>query len=84
LENYFLSGDLEAQIDAFVTDYNHRSYHESISNSPRLTSTSDVGPPSWQSEKGSNDRRLLTADCSTSYRPPEITNPMRQSLPYLP
>jgi putative transposase len=32
LENYFLPGDLEAQIDAFVTDYNHRRYHESIDN----------------------------------------------------
>ena len=32
LENYFLPGDLEAQIEAFVDDYNHRRYHESISN----------------------------------------------------
>jgi transposase InsO family protein len=32
LENYFLPGDLEAQIEAFVTDYNYRRYHESIDN----------------------------------------------------
>jgi putative transposase len=32
LENYFLPGDLQAQIEAFVTDYNHRRYHESIDN----------------------------------------------------
>jgi len=32
LENYFLLGDLEAQIAAFVDDYNHRRYHESIDN----------------------------------------------------
>ena len=32
LENYYLPGDLEAQIAAFVTDYNHLRYHESISN----------------------------------------------------
>ena len=32
LENYYLSGDLEAQIDAFVAYYNHRRYHESIDN----------------------------------------------------
>jgi putative DNA-invertase from lambdoid prophage Rac len=32
LENYFLPGDLEAQIATFVDDYNHRRYHESIDN----------------------------------------------------
>src|SRR6478752_6878135 len=32
LENYFLPGDLETQIDAFVAYYNHRRYHESIDN----------------------------------------------------
>ena len=31
-ENYFLPGDLEAQIDEFVTHYNHQRYHESLSN----------------------------------------------------
>jgi putative transposase len=29
LENYYLP-DPEAQIEAFVTDYNHRRYHERI------------------------------------------------------
>jgi putative transposase len=32
LENYYLPGDLEAQIDAFVADYNHLRYHESLGN----------------------------------------------------
>ena len=32
LENYFLPGDLEAQIAAFVDNYNHRRYHESLDN----------------------------------------------------
>jgi putative transposase len=32
LENYYLPGDLEAQIEAFVEHYNHGRYHESLSN----------------------------------------------------
>jgi transposase InsO family protein len=32
LENYFLPGDLEAEIGAFVDDYNHCRYHESLDN----------------------------------------------------
>jgi putative transposase len=32
LENYYLPGDLEAQIQAFVDHYNHRRYHESLGN----------------------------------------------------
>ena len=32
LENYYLPGDLEEQIEAFVADYNHHRYHESIDN----------------------------------------------------
>jgi len=32
LENYFLPGDLEGQIKAFVDHYNHQRYHESLNN----------------------------------------------------
>ena len=32
LENYFLPGDLEHQIAAFVDHYNNRRYHESLGN----------------------------------------------------
>jgi putative transposase len=32
LENYFLPGDLERQIAAFVNHYNNRRYHESLGN----------------------------------------------------
>ena len=32
LENYYLPGDLQAQVAAFVDHYNHRRYHESLAN----------------------------------------------------
>ena len=32
LENYYLPGDLEAQIESFIDHYNHRRYHESLNN----------------------------------------------------
>ena len=32
LENYFLPGDLERQIETFVQYYNHQRYHESLAN----------------------------------------------------
>ncbi len=32
LENYYLPGDLEAQVEAFVEHYNHQRYHESLRN----------------------------------------------------
>jgi len=32
LENYYLPGNLEAQIDAFGGYYNHRRYHKSLNN----------------------------------------------------
>jgi transposase InsO family protein len=32
LENYYLPGELERAVEAFVEHYNHRRYHESIGN----------------------------------------------------
>jgi hypothetical protein len=32
LENHFLPGDLEAQIEAFVGHYNRQRFHESLNN----------------------------------------------------
>jgi putative transposase len=32
LENYYLPGDLEAQVAAFINHYNHQRYHESLRN----------------------------------------------------
>src|SRR5437762_13813441 len=51
LENYFLLGDLETQIAAFVTDYTIAATTRASTTSPRPTSTSDAVQPSWQNEK---------------------------------
>ncbi len=32
LENYYLPGALQAEIETFVAQYNHRRYHESLNN----------------------------------------------------
>ena len=32
LEHYYLPGELERQIEAFIDHYNHRRYHESLDN----------------------------------------------------
>lgn len=42
LENYFLPGDLEKQIAAFIDNYNYNRYHESLKNLTLLMFTSDV------------------------------------------
>jgi putative transposase len=32
LENYYLPGALQAEVETFVERYNHRRYHESLKN----------------------------------------------------
>ena len=81
LENYFLLGDLETQIAAFVDDYNHRRYHESIDNLTPADVYFGRGPTIVAERKRTSDRPLLPAACSTGCRPPEFTMSMSQSLP---
>ena len=64
LENYYLPGDLDAKIDRFVDHYNHRRYHESLSNlTPAdVYFVSGVRQPQTKQGHGarSPDKRLLT------------------------
>jgi len=55
LDNYYLPGDLEQQVHAFVEHYNHARYHESIDNlTPadvyfgRAETIFARHPPSWR------------------------------------
>ena len=79
LENFYLPGDLEAQINAFVAYYNPR-YHESIDNLTRPTSTSDGVQPSCWKEKGSNEKPSKIVGCFTTNKPHNSSIKMRQSL----
>jgi putative transposase len=83
LENYFLTGDLEAQIKAFVADYNHSRYHESIDNLTPANVYFGRGPIILaERERIKRHKPSPTVACSISCTPPDFTKPMRQSLPY--
>lgn len=56
LENCFLPGDLEAQIEAFVERYNHQRYHESLHNVTPADAYFGRASAISTSANGSNDR----------------------------
>jgi len=62
LDNYYLPGDLERQIEAFVEHYNHARYHESINN---------LTPADVYLRKGrDNPRRARTHQACNHRKPP--------------
>jgi transposase InsO family protein len=76
LENYYLPGDLEAQVDAFVAYYNHRRYHESLRNLTPADVYFGRGQTILLEREKTN-----TGACNTANPPHRMTNQMRQSLP---
>ena len=74
LENYFLPGDLEAKIEAFVERYNQATTRAStMSHRPMLTSAEQQ--PSSSEEKGSTDKHLNKGACFTASSPPKSHQP---------
>jgi transposase InsO family protein len=61
LEHYFLPGQLEAAVAAFVEHSNHRRYHESLGNLTPPTSTSAAVRPSSRPGRRSRNRPSETA-----------------------
>ena len=80
LENYFLPGDLAAQVAAFVEHYNHRRYHENLDNLTPADVYFGRGLPSCCNEKGSSETPSNSGDCSIAKPQPKLTTPMDQSL----
>jgi putative transposase len=68
LEHYYLPGDLERQVAAFVEHYNHDRYHESLDNLTPADVYSGALRPSSSNAKGSNARQSQTVACSISCR----------------
>ncbi len=68
LENYFLSGDLEKQIEVFVDHYNHRRYPEKpdISRSLLRARAINTGKETKDQTKHRNSRNVV---CIINDRP---------------
>ena len=74
LEHYYLPGDLERQVAAFVAHYNHAAITRAWAISHRPTSTSDEPTPSSSNAKGSSARQSPTVACSINYMPHNLNH----------
>jgi len=72
LEHYYLPGDLERQVSAFVAHYNHARYHESLDNLTPADVYFDGPRPSSSNAKGSNATPSSSDDCNITRKPPKL------------
>ena len=72
LENYYLPGDLEANIEAFVADYNHRRYHESIDNLTPADVYFGRGRTILLERERMKRQTIANVDCSIDSRPRNV------------
>src|SRR6476660_8737748 len=79
LENYYLPGQLEARIEAFVAHYNHLRYHESIADAGRclLRARSNHPAGKRKDQTQNHPAPTLASQNSRSLK----SNRMRQNLP---
>jgi hypothetical protein len=80
LDNYYLPGDLERAVAAFVEHYNHRRYHESLDNLTPADVYFGRGQTILNTRRRSNARLSTRAANFTSQQQLE-PNEMIQTLP---
>ena len=81
LENYFLPSDLEAQIAAFVADYNHCRYRESIDNLTPADLYFGRGPTILAEPERIKRQTIANRRLQHRLQTADITTSMSQSLP---
>ena len=80
LENSYLSGDVEAQIEAFVEYYNHQRCHENLGHLTLAAVYTGRGQIICWKGRRSNARPSSRGACSTGKLPPKLNNQICQSL----